>query len=558
MSQEIKNTQFESVEKLVKERLAPSSSSKKRFLPKVSIEEWFSDYWSQGYDRPELYDTTLSREYAALLTQMEKEEKNIAILAPRGYLKSHLLGFGYLTYKAYTSENPIDFLYFCYSADAAGRRVREMKQKWSLNAKLASYLDQPIDLSNYKFNHTMHGKLINLYYNGLKTFTRGEHVNGAIFCDDVLKDPDNKLSTKEVEKVTDIFFADIDNLKRKDLYVPTVLFGTPMQIGDLFDVIREKHQDMYVFKKFQVANMYPIPDYAYDDGSLQVLCEEIQSRKLVFKNRTNPKFAQEMMCEYSSALDAYFTKEEILAIEDPTLRSLNVDDKYEKEDNEIVVAGADIGRKKHPTHISVFSVKGNNVKQIFQQFYYETPYDEQVSIMNKIAENFQLDYAKWDNTRTELHDRGIVSPWTPVQFTKRNKEAMATAFDFYVNSKHRDGQFSIRLIRNSDQHSQIISVTTELDSMSDNKGHGDAFFSSAMALWCLYEHHTNIELIGTFGETDEKHHRRRIVARIEELRHQEGNAAKVEQMNELIEYMKVEGYGDINENDDMSEFILPF
>lgn len=541
---EATNAQFFALEKKISSIFgATDATRRQKYLEGINIHEWFKSFWSAGYDDPSLYDTSLAHDYADLLTQMEREKKNLSVLAPRGYLKTHLLGFGYLTYLAYTKKNRVvDFIYFCYSALASERRLREFKNQWSSNPKLAPLLDQTLDPTSATFRHSMGGKRIEIHKSSIKAFTRGEHVSGAIFCDDVLKDPENPLSPVEVEKVADVFFAEIQHLKDKRLYVPTVLFGTPMMEGDLFDIIKNDMDDMFISEKFQVSNMYPIPDTALKDGSLQVLCEQLQTRDLIFDQRNDPKFMQEMMCEYTSILDAFFTKEEIQRVMNPELRCLSIDEQYEKEKDEIVVAGADIGRKRHPTHISVFSVKDGRVKQIFQQFYVNMPYPDQVAIMNKVAKNFKVDFAKWDNTRTELQDRNLVKPWVPVAFTRQNKNAMASAFDFYVNGRDEHDRFKIELIDNAKQLSQLISVNKELKSMADANGHGDAFFSSALALWCLYELHVDLKVIGYHGDSDPKHRHRRLMTKYKTLQKTDDPEAYKEDLAEVADRIDALGY----------------
>ena len=68
-----------------------------------------------------------------------------------------------------------------------------------------------------------------------------------------------------------------------------------------------------------------------------------------------------------------------------------------------------------------------------------------------------------------------------MHFTTKSKNTMAQVFEQYVHS----GQ--LKLLVDERQRGQILCVSNELKAPDTPMGHGDAFFSIAMALYAVYE-----------------------------------------------------------------------
>ena len=68
-----------------------------------------------------------------------------------------------------------------------------------------------------------------------------------------------------------------------------------------------------------------------------------------------------------------------------------------------------------------------------------------------------------------------------MSFTRKSKNTMAQIFEKYIVAG------KLKLIRDERQKQQIISVNNELKAPVTPMGHGDAFFSIAMALQAIYE-----------------------------------------------------------------------
>ena len=144
-------------------------------------------------------------------------------------------------------------------------------------------------------------------------------------------------------------------------------------------------------------------------------------------------------------------------------------------------SGFDIGKKRHPSHLVIFSRTGEVIKQIHQSWLDGWSYSDQIVFLNEVAENYDLDKGYIDNTRGELEDRGLHRNWWPMHFSLKTKNTMAHIFEEYINSGN------LKLLRDERQKQQILSVNNELKAPNTPMGHGDAFFSIAMALNAAYE-----------------------------------------------------------------------
>ena len=86
-----------------------------------------------------------------------------------------------------------------------------------------------------------------------------------------------------------------------------------------------------------------------------------------------------------------------------------------------------------------------------------------------------------DNTRGELEDRGLNRSWLPLTFSQKSKMTMAQIFEQFIH----DGR--VKLQKDERQKQQILSVSNDLKAPDTPMGHGDAFFSIAMALQAAQE-----------------------------------------------------------------------
>ena len=121
------------------------------------------------------------------------------------------------------------------------------------------------------------------------------------------------------------------------------------------------------------------------------------------------------------------------------------------------------------------------------------PYSDQIEFLNEVAQNFQLEKGYIDNTRGELEDRGLEQVWHPMSFTSKSKHTMSQVMEQYVHGG------KLKLLKDERQTQQIISVNNDLKAPVTPMGHGDAFFSIAMATLAAWE--TTIFKYQTLGST---------------------------------------------------------
>ena len=178
--------------------------------------------------------------------------------------------------------------------------------------------------------------------------------------------------------------------------------------------------------------------------------------------------------------ETYISDDEIRNCENSDLICLDAYRKYDL-DSDYTAAGFDVGKKRHPSHLSIYIKSGNKIVQKYQIFLDGWPYTKQIKFLNMVMENFDIDKGYVDNTRGELEERGLHHKWAALTFTAKQKRRMAQIFEEYVHSGN------LEIIPDERQRSQIICVDNELNAPETPMGHGDSFFSNALALMAMRE-----------------------------------------------------------------------
>jgi len=452
------------------------TSLSSRLLDENQIEigsffEFVRDVWSQGYDHPDHFDTWLPKIMCGDIHQVLQEGKNYAGIYPRGHYKSTILGHAFCVWKALKCDKDSLGLYLSFSDEMAAYHMGEIKKSVRRNPILSKIMVDKAPRAEYSLRYNINGINTEIVHGGLFSFRRGFHTNQYVICDDVLRDPDNPLNMNQMEKITDWFMQSTMYIPNKG--APVIVLGTPMLPGDLLD--RLKDDDRFLYRALPVFD--PTPD-------MRILAPEIRDEVwLLQQQKMNPKsFASEFMLTPYLSTDAFFTDEELRKVEDSSLQPLNPHRAHSLTSS-FTVAGFDIGKKRHPSHISIFITEPQtgNLIQVYQEFLDGWDYASQVKYLNDLVDNFDIDVGYVDNTRGEVEERGLSTIWKPLHFSAKQKNQMASVFEQYVSTG------KIKLIRNERQHSQIISVDNNLNAPDTPMGHGDAFFSNALALLAHYE-----------------------------------------------------------------------
>ena len=450
-----------------------------------SFWEFLRDIWSQGFDHPEYFQAWHVGVVAEDIEQCLEEGLNYVAVLPRFHFKSTILGHAFSVWRLLQATRDMAVLYLSYSDGMAQYHISEINKTVNRNPLLKDMMINRNPRADYSFRYkTSNNHPIEIMHGGLFSFKRGMHVNGALIADDVLRDPDNPLNASQITKVEDHFLTESLFIPLKG--IPVIVLGTPMMPGDLLSKLKDDDR----FKARTLPALDPAPDR-------RVLMPELYSEDwLLQQQKARPKsFASEFMLIPHWSTEAYFEAEDIQKLEDDSLRTFPASRKYQKQEDEKLYAGFDVGKKRHPSHLVIFRVRGNKIEQIHQSWLDGWNYSDQIEYLNDIAENFQLEKGYIDNTRGELEDRGLDQSWWPMSFTLKSKNTMAQVFEEYVHSGR------LHLLKDERQTQQILSVNNELKAPVTPMGHGDAFFSVAMALQAIHE--TDIYEVVDLGNMQE-------------------------------------------------------
>ena len=122
-------------------------------------------------------------------------------------------------------------------------------------------------------------------------------------------------------------------------------------------------------------------------------------------------------------------------------------------------------------------------------------YTKQVDFINDTTERFGIDRGYFDNTRAELEDRFLHPNWVPQKLTLTYKRKLAQILEHFVKNN------LIELIADERQRALLVSVNNELKAPETALGHGDSFWSIALA--CMAYHEYNRFGIQTLGDINE-------------------------------------------------------
>ena len=449
-----------------------------------SFREFLQNIWCYSYDNPEYFQAWHVGVIADDIQECVESGLNYVAVLPRLHFKSTVLGHAFSVWRLLTAPRDCSILYLSYSDSMARYHIAEINKAVSRNMALTDMLVNRNPKADFSARFFRNNQPMEIMHGGLFSFKRGMHVNGALIADDILRDPENPLNMGQITKVEDHFMTESLFIPLKG--VPVIVLGTPMMPGDLLAKLQEDSR----FKSRVLPALDPAPDR-------RVLMPELYSEEwLLEQQRARPKsFASEFMLIPHFSTEAYFDEEDITKCEDGTLRSAAASKEFtDYETGDQIFGGFDVGKKRHPSHLVLFRKRGEYVEQVHQSFLEGWSYSDQIEYLNDVAENFNLTSGYIDNTRGELEDRGLDTRWRAMNFTRKSKNTMAQIFEKFIHSG------TMKLIKDERQKQQILSVSNELKAPDTPLGHGDAFFSIAMALQSV--HDTSYKFVDLGSATD--------------------------------------------------------
>lgn len=413
-----------------------------------------------------------------------QEETLLSILSARKHSKSEI-AHAYLAWRIFRMDYKYleKWLYISYTGDLAGEHLAETKERIAVNEMFDR--EGIVDLTDAKtILHYQKGTA--RFYcqpGGIQSFKRGKHPDGVI-TDDILRDPETKLDMSQIDKITRIFFEQVMSLpKEGGLGVKNI--GTAQDEEDLFHQLEKR-------KQFSCHRYEAIKDYK----NKVTLWGEMFSFERLMQIRDDEigakAFQKEYMCVPVRSTEGFFNHEDIDQV---IYKRLKNRDYYKEVNlNEYAYGGLDIGKKRHPSHISLVGKdrKGRLV-QLLSIWMDGRDYNDQLEVCREIIKNFKVQRFFYDDTRAELEGFREVGQ-VPAQmkglpFTAKLKHQMAVEFEKAVNSKQ------IMLIADDRQKRQILNVDNDLKSMETPEGHGDSFWSNAMAIHASRDNGANIRFL---------------------------------------------------------------
>ena len=427
--------------------------------------DFVRDVWSQSFETPAYFNSWHVGRICEDIEYCLEEGLNYVGILPRAHFKSTILGHAFSVWRLLKMGTTGNILYLSYSKTMAQYHIGEINKEVNRNPVLQQWMVNKAPRADFTFRYDIDGSTVEILHGGLFSFKRGLHVNGALIADDILRDPDNPLAVGQMKKIEEHFLTESMFIPNQG--VPLIIVGTPMTPGDLLTVLEK--DDRFFSRKLPALDPEP---------ERRVLFPEMYTEKfLLDTQKANPKsFASEFLLQPAFSTEAYFTFDEISKCEDYNLRNLpaTVEHTFTEEDE--LYAGFDVGKKRHPSHLVIFKREGRYLEQVHQSWLDGWDYSAQIEYLNDISKNFKIKRGYIDNTRGELEDRGLNSAWFPMAFTSKSKHTMAHIFEQRVHSG------TLKLLVDERQKSQILSVNNELKAPETPMGHGDAFFSVAMAL----------------------------------------------------------------------------
>ena len=402
---------------------------------------------------------------------LSQHKKTIRVSA-RNHFKSFSL-YAHFMWKLLfeASANPVEAHYMSFNQDLAGYHVGKIRQAIQKNPYYADLKDmKPTAETTLKY--TWDGtNYITLSPHGLIQFKRGIHAD-IIYLDDPFQDPENEMNPVVIRKINEVFKSNILDMPKEpdgELHIA----GTAQTNDDFYF-------DKIITRRFAVR----IQPAINNDGTALwpewMNIDELNRKK---EERTERIFKREYMCQPVLSTKAFFNKEKIVEnIVNKDLSNLSIRVK-QRHSTSLVIAGFDIGKKTHPSHLSVFQLVNNRLIMLHhtfmdgwsysngKEFYDSAP--TQLEYLKLAIENFGIHELYYDNTRGEFEsfvEQGLLPrQMIPVVFTSKLKNTSATSFDRLVEKKQMEIVNDDRLI------SQICAVTGDLQAAATPQGHGDCY-----------------------------------------------------------------------------------
>lgn len=403
-------------------------------------------------------------------------------ISARDHFKSTRL-YACVMYDIFCSEQDIECHYFSYMSSMSAYHIAKIKKMISENPFFTDIIDKSFGaLASIRvINH--YGKIYSCVPQGLLTFKRGIHAE-RVYIDDPLKDPENKLAPRAILQVNNVMKMEIFPMIKKGGHCRIV--GTPQTNVDFFfdeNMCSRYHRTIKPAIVDEAKKIALFPEWKdYDE-----LC---RIRHIIGEK----PFNQEYMTKPSYTEDAYIERARLMKVVDKDLEECkNYNGDYD------VVGGMDLGKKAHPSHLVLYERRRDNetgkwkYKQLLSKWFDGVDYSDQLTQVKMLVEQFKVVKLRYDNTRAEFEafaEQGILPAcMEPVVFGMRKNQEMAVSLDTVVKEER------VRMLDDTRQIDQILQVNSELQAVESPLGHGDSFWSNALALYEPVERRPHFDMV---------------------------------------------------------------
>lgn len=462
----------------------------------ISLRDFFFDVFIKSFPEKDFHTWHID----LLLEDIQRafdQGINFCGVLPRYHLKSTVGGYAVSIWRMVSLRNAT-VLYLSYKDGMARYHLGEIKRIIRDNPILSRTMRDLTSRSLATCRYEVTGAgVARILSGGVLSFKRGLHLDGCVVVDDCLRDPQNPLNISQLLVVERHIRGEIANIPNKG--IPMLVLGTPMHAQDILLKLRE--DPSYIWRFLPALRPDEDEEIAKLYGKNEVLWPKLYDKKWLEEKAKSDwnSFQTEFLLTPAMEVAAFFTREELAPVLIDAAFNHPLYVPYAPRDDEVageVFAGYDVGKKRHPSHLSVLIMrKDKSLRMIHQSFHDHVDYQEQARRLKLAVENFGIRRLLYDNTRAELEERDLdSSTCQPAILSARSKKEMATLFGKHVSERTIELSSDIRFI------TQIISVSSDLDAPETPLGHGESFISVSLAISAYHQIHSggSVEL-GSMG-----------------------------------------------------------
>lgn len=410
-----------------------------------------------------------------------QQKPRACLMAPRMHLKSTVCNHAFSFWQGFKAGAFVDGVIYSYTQDLAEDHTEILKRDIKGNPYCRFWVDNnPTAKSMVDFTVSFGPQLAHLGTwqfkvepAGVFTASRGKHPRFVV-CDDILSDFANPLDPKVLRRIDDIFNSVIQSLPGPD--DPLIVVGTPQSYEDTLYRLRDNSE----FWWGRFPSETPVEG---QDEPVVAWPERFSHRVLqrVMRRVKERAYQVEYMLIPFLAVNSRLPRESVVACVDPDLKSSSLMAPFVNPQNLPTFGGMDIGKEVHPTHIVVFmKMHDGSLVQIYQKFLDHMPYNAQAKLVNRVIQHFDVSRFYYDSTRAELDDRRVSKRARGKKFTRQLKANIALLLERRVFADQEEP--TIIWLPDERQVNQIVAVTMDLKSVETDEGHGDSFWSNALAV----------------------------------------------------------------------------